>query len=83
MEVLKSNFVGTDGGVVQAVQRTGSTGQGGGGDEGHHLVLGDIAGRWLSAAMRLSRMAMMARPARLLTRFSTMNRHDQHQDEAR
>ena len=42
MEVLKSNFSARDGGVVQAIQRAGQPGQGGGGDEGHHLILGDV-----------------------------------------
>ena len=55
-----------------AVERAGRACQGGAGDrEGHELVLGDVDAHGLSAAMRLSRTAMMARPSRLCMRFST------------
>ena len=42
MEVLKSNCAAADAGVVQAEQGAGGTCQGGGGDEGNQLVLGDV-----------------------------------------
>lgn len=39
---VEVELVGHNGGVIHSEQGAGGTGQGGGGDEGHHLVLGDV-----------------------------------------